>query len=283
MPKWDDVHMIDGWVVQQTSAGIELTASLWAYTREAFPVRGDVLPAKGPCRPQTQYLSYRIREITTTQLTGAGPFLASVTAGHSVGATTAGRGDRLLDQTSLRTGYADFQILPEWCGLRPAPGTTTPKRLRGEWDTGKWASAIAPDPSGTWDAWLDAYDSGRSIEGSPFRRIINPHFADTTQRFLQATATCHFKETSSGLERWGGFQGIVPANSFPSWLSLPGGDNRWRLYDEEIEQLYDNDGRTRLLKATRTLLGVPPSVTDSTGNRAQWDQTTIGQRDWSDL
>ena len=65
---------------------------------------------------------------------------------------------------------------------------------------------------------------------------MQPGLADTTLRFLSVTVTFHVKETSVGLKSGAAFSGIVPVNSFPKWIAIPGGDNRWRLYDEEIER-----------------------------------------------
>lgn len=283
MADWTNIKMIDGWATQQTANGIELSAQLWASTREAFPVRGDAMPARGSCTPPARYLSYRLRDISVTKLSGAGPYLAQVTFGHNVGVTTAGRGDRILDQTSLQAGYMDFHVLPEWCALRPAPSSVTPKRIEGAWDTGKWASAVNGDAAGNWDNWTTAYNAGIDISGSLFRNFLNPHFADTTQRFLQVTVTFHVKETSAGLEKWGGFSGVVPVSSMPSWIAIPTGISRWRLFDEEIERVIENDGKTRLFKVMRVLLGVPGHVTDSTGARARWSTAALGEREWDDL
>lgn len=283
MVDWNEVHMIDGWTVSKTSSGTELTCQLWATTREVFPTRGTPLPATGSCMPPITYISYRIKDISTVKLSGAGPYLAQVTATGRWGADNKDDGEGvLLAQKNRRMAYTDFHILPEWCGLRPGPATTKPTKI-DLWSTGKWASAIEGEETGKWVKWEAGYKGHDGIYGSPFRRMLNPTLADTTQRFLTVICSFYIKETTSGLENWAAFGGIVPINSMPKWIQIPGGDNRWRVYDEELEDAVEEDGRTKLFKVTRTLLGVPNIVKDSTDSRAEWEQAVIGQKDWADI
>ena len=44
----------------------------------------------------------------------------------------------------------------------------------------------------------------------------------------------------------------------------------------------DTDGR-RILSVTRVLLGIPSGFKDMEGNRCQWNDNALGQKDWGDL
>lgn len=118
---------------------------------------------------------------------------------------------------------------------------------------------------------------------SPFKKETRVDFVKQKISFMLVTAIYYVKKTKLA-GAWGSFSGIVPKNSFPNWLKdLPGGNNRWRLRREKLEQCLDNDGRTNLYKVTRELLGIPDSFVDKSGNRMEWNQAVIGQRDWNDI
>lgn len=279
---WTQIKIIDGWTVNRTASGYTLTAQLWAAGRDYFPSRGDKLPITGLNAVQRQFVAYRITDVQTTALSAAGPYLAQVTATGGIQPKHFGDANSVLSQTDLRTGYMDYHMQPGWSALRAGSGDKWTKRTISGWSTGKWVSDL-DDTQGSWVNWEEAVNNYRSIKGSPFTRFVQPGLADTTLRFLSVTVTFHVKETSVGLEKWGGFSGIVPVNSFPKWIAIPGGDNRWRLYDEEIERVMETDGSTVLFKVTRVLLGIPNQAKDAYGTRLQWDQSEIGQRDWDDL
>jgi hypothetical protein len=288
---WNQIKIIDGWTVNRTASGYTLTAQLWAAGRDYFPSRGDKLPITGVNAVQSKFVAYRISDVQTTALSAAGPYLAQVTATGGIQPKHFGDANSVLSQTDLRTGYMDYHMQPGWSALRAGSGdwkktTIGGVHVSGEfvplWDPGKWVSTL-DDKQGIWTLWVAAVSGGKHISGSPFTRFVQPGLADTTLRFLSVTVTFHVKESSVGLEKWGGFSGIVPVSSFPKWIAIPGGDNRWRLYDEEIERVMETDGTTVLFKVTRVLLGIPNQAKDAYGTRLQWDQNEIGQRNWDDL
>ena len=100
-------------------------------------------------------------------------------------------------------------------------------------------------------------------------------------RFLAVTVKFNRLE-GNGIEDWANFHGVVPVSSMPSWVKIPHGDNRWRLWDESFEMTKDTDGK-RILSVTRVLLGIPSGFKDMEGNRCQWNDVALGQRDWGDL
>lgn len=303
---WTQIKIIDGWTVNRTASGYTLTAQLYSSSRDYFPSRGDKLPITGLNAVERQFVAYRISDVQTTALSAAGPYLAQVTATGGIQPKHFnGDANSVLSQTDLRTGYMDYHMQPQWAGLKAGSEESlkpiniligysneksNPTPLypiqNVEWYPGKWVSIF--DKAGVWTNWSVKFaealqgNSGH-LPGSLFTRMVHPYLADTTLRFLSVTVTFHVKETSVGLENWGGFSGIVPVNSFPKWIAIPGGDNRWRLYDEEIERVIETDGTTVLFKVTRVLLGIPNEARDVANNRLEWDQKTIGQRDWDDL
>ncbi|MCK9254144.1 MAG: hypothetical protein M0P55_15460, partial [Clostridiales bacterium] len=271
----------DGWAINRTAGGYTLTAQLHSSSRDYFPSRGDKLPITGVNAVPRQFVAYRISDVQTAALSAAGPYLAQVTASGGLAAKHSGAAFDTLSQTDLRAGYMDYHLQPEWSALKAGSGEWRKRTLDG-WHTGKWVSAL-DDIQGNWANWGAAVLDQRSIKGSPFTKFVQPGLADSTLRFLSVTVTHHAKETTDGLEKWGGFSGVVPVNSFPKWIAIPGGDNRWRLYDEEIERVIETDGSTVLFKVTRVLLGIPNQAKDAYGARLQWNQDEIGQRDWDDL
>jgi hypothetical protein len=280
---WTKIKIIDGWTVGRNAGGYTLTAQLHAPSRDHFPSRGDKLPATGLNAVPRQFIAYRVSDVQVVPLSAAGPFLAQVTATGGIQPKHFnGDANSILSRTELRTGYMDYHLQPEWSAIRAGSGDKWPKKTISGWNTGKWVSAL-DDKQGEWTNWLEAVNNYRNIKGSPFTRFVQPGLADTTIRFLVVTVMFHVKEGSHGLEKWGGFSGIVPVNSFPKWIAIPGGDNRWRLHDEEIERVVETDGATPLFQIRRILLGIPNQAKDAYGNRLEWDQTEIGQRDWEDL
>lgn len=279
---WTKVKIIDGWAINRTAGGYTLTAQLHSATRDYFPGRGDKVPSTGVNAVPKQFVAYRISDVQTAALSAAGPYLAHVTASGGLAPKHfSGDANSILSQTDLRAGYMDYHLQPEWSALKAGSGEWRKRTLDG-WHTGKWVSAL-DDIQGIWANWGAAVLDQRSIKGSPFTKFVQPGLADSTLRFLSVTVTHHAKETTDGLEKWGGFSGVVPVNSFPKWIAIPGGDNRWRLYDEEIERVIETDGSTVLFKVTRVLLGIPNQAKDAYGARLQWNQDEIGQRDWDDL
>jgi len=282
MATWDGWLIIDGWHVGHGADGVTLTAQLFSKSRDNAPGRGSPVPVAGPNMVPTAYRAYKVSEVDFAPVSSAGPFVIQVKARAGLGSSGAGNtGGTLLKTNSMVTGYADFHIKPAWCGLKAAPEGAKAQSLKGyDWHTGKWASAAVGDGPGQWANWLKAATGGWGVKGSPFTKMVNPRLADDTLRFLQVTVTFYAKETADGLENWGGFSGIVPVNSMPKWIAIPGGDNRWRLWDEEYHRDTEVDGSTGLFKITRVLLGIPPAAKDCSGARLQWDQNEIGQRDW---
>ena len=283
MATWDGWTILDGWRVAHGPDGYTLTAQFFAKTRANAPIRSSVVPKSGANAVPTGFASYKVSDVEIAPVSSVGPFVIQVTAKAGLGSSGVGNpGDSLLKTNSMVAGYADFHIRPAWCGLKPAPEGTAAKTVNG-WNTGKWASAAIGDGKDTWTAWAAAFSAGSGIHGSPFTKMVNPRLADETLRFLQVTVTFYAKETTGGLENWGGFSGVVPINSMPRWITIPGGDNRWRLFDEEISRETETDGSTKLFKITRVLLGIPNAAKDCGGTRLEWDQSEIGQKDWSKI
>lgn len=283
MATWDGWTIIDGWNVSHSPDGYTLTAQFYAKVNANVPFRGATMPTIGINAVPGAFRAYKVAEVTIAPVSAAGPFVAQVTAKAGLGSSGAGNtGTSLLKTNSLEAGYADYHIRPAWCGLKPAPEGTVAKTI-GEWNTGKWSSAAVGDGKDVWTAWSAAVLAGTTIDGSPFTKIVNPRLADKTMRFLQVTVSFYAKETTSGLENWGGFSGVVPVSSMPTWITIPGGDNRWRLFDENITRDTETDGSTRLFKINRVLLGIPNQARDSSGTRLQWNQSEIGQKDWAKI
>jgi len=283
MATWDGWTIIDGWKVAHTRDGYTLTAQFFSKSRDNAPARSSAVPRTGLNAVPAGFTAYKVSDVEIAPVSSAGPYIIQVTVKAGLGSSGVGNtGDTLLKTNSLVAGYTDFHIRPAWCGLKPAPEGTAAKTVNG-WNTGKWASAAIGDGKDTWTAWAAAFSAGSGIHGSPFTKMVNPRLADDTLRFLQVTVTFYAKETTDGLENWGGFSGVVPINSMPSWITIPGGDNRWRLFDEEISRETETDGSTKLFKITRVLLGIPNAAKNCSGTRLEWDQSKIGQKDWSKI
>lgn len=283
MATWDGWTIIDGWNVTHTREGYTLTAQFFSKSRDHAPSRSSAVPVSGQNAVPPAFASYKVSEVATSPVSSVGPWVIQVTAKAGLGSSGVGNtGDTLLKTNSLSSGYMDFHMQPGWCGLRQAPASAKPTTVSG-WNTGKWASAVSGDGPDGWGSWSAAAAAGNSISGSPFTRMVKPSLADVTMRFLQIEVSFYVKETKEGLSSWGGFSGIVPVNSMPAWITIPGGDNRWRLFDEKVAREVETDGRTWLFKVDRTLLGIPNAAKDCVGGRLQWSQDEIGQRDWNDL
>ena len=116
-----------------------------------------------------------------------------------------------------------------------------------------------------------------------YRRPPHIDFADAKVLMMSVT-TSHYVTRRNLIGSWGTFAGVIPWHSFPKWLrDLPGGDNRWRLVGESMEQTLATNGRTVVYHIRRTLRGIPNSFYDYRRERMQWNQDTIGQRDWDDI
>lgn len=286
MADWTKIGLVEGWKVKRDRGGYTLAATVTAATRAALPARGDRPPLTGQCAVDARYATYVVDDVETVPVTPVGPFIAAITVKAWLGSSGAPSGDSLLKENHYEAGYMDFHIQPEWCGLRKY--TDSSKAIKhvsppSGFEPGSWISAISGDAPGTWTQWAAGASQARGVSGSPFTRMIHPRLADTTIRFLTMSVDFYTRERSDGLERWGGFAGVVPVNSLPAWLKIPGGDNRWRLDDEKATGERDTTGGAKLLHVTRVLLGIPSACKDASGNRAEWDQGVIGQRDWSDL
>ena len=283
MAVWDGWTIIDGWRVTHTRDGYTLSAQFFSKSRDNVPTRAAAVPRNGINAVPAEFSSYKVSDVEIAPVSSAGPFVIQVTAKAGLGSSGLGNtGDTLLKSNSLTASYTDFHIRPSWCGLKPAPADARPTTVN-DWNTGKWASAIAGDGKGSWTQWRAAFTNGVGVQGSPFTRMVKPSLADDTLRFLQVTVSFYAKETTAGLANWGDFSGVVPIRSMPAWITIPGGDNRWRLFEEEISRETETDGRTQLFKITRVLLGIPNIAQDCAKRRLQWDQTKIGQRDWDKL
>jgi hypothetical protein len=194
----------------------------------------------------------------------------------------------------MSAAYMDFHIPADWCCVRRRTGDQPPSSSPSEAFTLGWQSSVQGDVSEdgkscSWKNYLKTLPTAPF--DCPFTRRPYPSCADQTLRFLCVTTEHYARRSSAGLDKWGRFSGIIPVRSMPKWITIPGGDNRWRLWDEQVESTTDTDGRTDLWHIRRTLLGIPSNVRaarksgDSVeeGDRLEWSQAKIGQRDWDDL
>ena len=269
---WRNVIMVDGWSIRRDSDGYTLTAQVYAKSMGDLPTRGSKLTTgDSTCAVPSQFKAYLITEAETTPLTTVGPYLATLTAKAHLSASGM-TSDSLLSQNSVTAGYQDFHIEPWYCCLKER-NAASPVGYVGD----RFDSAIPNDSSGSrWNASPLAV-----FAGCPFR--YRPHYrhAGQTLRFLAVTVKFNRLE-GNGIENWANFQGIIPVSSMPSWIKIPHGDNRWRLWDETYEMGKDTNGK-RILSVTRVLLGIPSSFRDMAGDRCQWNQSSLGQKDWGDL
>jgi hypothetical protein len=270
---WKKVSMVEGWTIRRDQSGYTLTAQVYASDPDALPTRGSSLTtASGlTCAVPSQFKAYLVNDVEITPLTGIGPYLATVTARAHLSAS-GNKSDSLLSQNSVSAGYQDFHIKPSYCALKDHDGGDSTKPI-GE----RWMSAFANDASATtWNSWKT-----KTLPDCPFKYRPHNRFADETLRFLAVTVRFNQLE-GDGIEDWANFQGVIPVGSIPSWIRIPRGENRWRLWDETYEMGKDTDGK-RILRATRVLLGIPSFFKDEIGRRCEWDDDKLGQKKWGSL
>lgn len=274
---WRKITMVDGWTIRRDSEGYTLTAQIYALKMDDLPTRGNAVTTDGQstCAVPSRFKSYLVTESEITPLTSEGPFLATVTAKAHLSASGQ-NSDSLLSQNSVTACYQDFHIEPWYCCLAVADANSTesgrPDRI-GE----RFVSDYRDDKKGVrWNS-----DKTAVHDGCPFSKRPHYRYAGETLRFLAVTVKFNRLE-GSGIEHWANFNGIVPVNSMPKWIKIPHGDNRWRLWDEVYEMAKDTDGK-RILSVTRVLLGIPANFKDMNGNRCQWNQSVLGQKNWEEL
>ena len=269
---WKKIHLVDGWKIRRDDSGYTLTASVYAEKMDDLPTRGNTVPTGNlGCAVPNQFKSYLVTEVEITPLTSVGPWLADVTAKAHLSASGK-MSDSLLSQNSVSAGFQDFLVKPWYCAVRD----------RGESDEwspvgDRFVSLFEDDKSGSkWNGNLK-----RIIPGCPFKNRPHIKHAGETIRFLAVTVKFNRLE-GNGIEDWANFHGIVPVSSMPSWIKIPHGDNRWRLWDETYEMGKDTNGK-RILSVTRVFLGIPSGFVEQEGGRCQWNQSLLGQKNWGDL
>ena len=274
MADWNQCRLLaDGWTVRRDSSGYTLSAEVYAKTRDALPIRGAYVPVSGPCAVPGQFASYVVTESEIRQLTPVGPFIASLTVRSWLGVASGAFSDSLMHQRTVSTGYMDYHIKPSWLFLRKRQSDAAHPQI-----IGGYVSTVKGESSAQWSS-----NHHSPSDACPFSTRPHKRFCDRTIRFLQITATYYVQQRPSELRSWGKFAGIIPVRSMPSWLTPPGGDNRWRLYEEHLESERDTNGLTRLYRVTRILIGIPSNFVNYNNRRCQWDKSKVGQRDWNDI
>ena len=232
-----------------------------------------------------QFRKLTFSEVVIHPLTVVGPWTADLTARAFVSAHTS-KSDSLLSQSTVSGGYMDFHVKPSYCRLQQIQGAKSSETNRPSGMASNLVStfnADAPKDNGdgeySWSRWHEQWDTIHA--NCPFRKCPHYMFAGENVKFLAVTVSYNKRE-GKGLAEWGSFSGIIPVSSMPSWIKIPGGDNRWRLWDEQLEYSNDNDG-ARILRVRRVLLGIPDIFVDMNGDRCQWNQTVIGQKNWDDI
>ncbi len=286
MSDWSKITLIDGWHVQRNEDGYTLTVQAYAASMDAFPRRGEYVPVTGRSAAPSEFRKFLFTEVSISPLTSVGPWIADLTAkAHFTAHYT--KSDSLLSQTSVTAGYQDFFIKPSYCRLQVIAGAKSS-------DTGKppgmpdtFVSTFnADDPNKgaigseyTWAKWL-ANDANTVHANCPFATRPNYGFANCNVKFMAVTVSFN-KHLGDGLEDWASFAGVIEGG-FPSWIKIPDGKHRWRVWDESFEMSADNDGR-KILKVRRVLLGIPSNFKDMKGNRCKWNAEHLGTRKWEDL
>ena len=238
-----------------------------------LPTRGSSLTTNSAytCAVPSQFKAYLITEAEITPLTVVGPYLASLTAKAHLSASGM-TSDSILSQNSVSAGFQDFLVKHRYCCVKKLEEGAKPVASGCS-----WMSNFANDKS----ARIYRSDLLAVYPGCPFKRRPHWRHADDNMRFLAVTVKFNRIE-GNGIEDWANFHGVVPVSSMPSWIKIPHGDNRWRLWDESFEMAKDTDGK-RILSVTRVLLGIPSGFKDMEGNRCQWNDDAIGQKNWGDL
>lgn len=247
---WNKITLLDGWTVQRDENGYTLTVQAYAEAMDVFPTRFDPVPISGPSAVPSQFTKFKFTEVSIHPLTSVGPWIADLTAKSHITAHSTHK-DSLLYQASVSGSYMDFFVTWRHCGYESEEDFNQKNPNR----------AVRSD--------------------SPFNSCVARKFANQNVKFLAVTVNYNKRE-GSGLEEWASFTGIIPVRSMPSWIKIPHGEDRWRLWDETLEYSTDKDG-ARILKVRRVLLGIPGTFVNMDGNRVQWSQSRLGQKDWGDL
>ena len=254
---WDNLTLSEPWTVSEDVSGVTLSAVFYAPYKDGrgnpaqatFPVRYDRLPQSGLSAPPAAYRLYVVDTIEATLLTPAGPWQVAVRASR-MGYGFSSR-KTLRQEHSVAVTYSDYSIDPSnYMYLAELAGCSL--------------------------------DDGDDSLAKALAKLNGNEPFPLAHRFLSASTVHHIRYSDHTMETWGTFSGITPVRAVPSWLTLPGGDNRWRLVDERLEEVTDNDGKTRLLKVSRTLLGIANSCALK-GRRCTWNQSLVGQRNWDDI
>ena len=281
MADWSKITLLDGWTVQRDENGYTLTVQAYAESMGVFPTRYEAVPTTGRCAVPSQFAKFRFAEVTIRPLTSAGPWLADLTAKAHLTAHSTKK-DSLLYQSSVSGGYMDFLVKLSYCRLKEATNGSDnpPSGMPSNFVSAFNDDAPKGDGTYTWTAWR-ANDANTVPSKCPFSTRPHYKFAGENVKLLAVTVSFNKRE-GDGLEDWAAFSGIVPVSSMPSWIKIPHGDNRWRLWDESLEYSTDGDGK-RILRVRRVLLGIPNGFRDMKGNRIQWNQSLLGQKKWGDL
>ena len=246
---WSKITLLDSWTIQRDENGYTISAQAYAESMSVFPTRHDPVPSSGPSAVPSQFTKYRFSEVVIHPLTSVGPWVADLTAkAHLTDHST--HKDSPLYQSKVMGGYMDFFVTYEHCGYKDQE-----------------------------DYENHGHASRRS--NSPFNSLPDRKFANQNWKFLAVTVNFNKRE-GQGLEEWAAFSGIIPVKSMPSWIKIPHGEDRWRLWDEQLEYTRGDDG-SRLLKVHRVLLGIPGFFKNIHGERVPWSQENLGPKDWGDL
>ena len=288
MSDWSKITLIDGWQIQRDESGYTLTVQAYSASMNTFPRRGEYVPATGPSAAPSEFRKFLFTEVVIRPLTSVGPWIADLTAkahftAHSV------KSDSLLSQTSVTAGYQDFFVKPSYCRLQIIAGATSSETGRPPGMPDTFVSTFNDDDPDTkntnnageyrWTKWLDN-DANTVHANCPFSTRPNYGFANCNVKFMAVTVSFN-KHLGDGLEDWASFAGVIKGG-FPSWIKIPDGANRWRVWDESFEMSADNDGRS-ILKIRRVLLGIPSNFKDMKGSRCQWNTSALGSKKWGDL
>lgn len=247
---WNKITLLDSWTIQRDENGYTLTAQAYAESMDVFPTRYDPVPTSGASAVPSQFAKYRFSEVVLHPLTSVGPWVADLTAKAHLTDHSIHR-DSPLYQASVSGGYMDFFVTYEHCGYKDQ------------------------------EEYEDPESSAYRRPNSPFNSLPDRKFANQNVKFLAVNVNFNKRE-GQGLEEWAAFSGIIPVKSMPSWIKIPHGEDRWRLWDETLEYTKGGDG-SRLLKVRRVLLGIPGFFKNIDGDRVQWSQGLLGQKDWGDL
>lgn len=126
---WSTINIVDGWTLEVTGEGKSITAQFYAATRAAFPARGTTVPSSGTNAAPSGTTAFRVAEIRVTPLSGAGPFVAEITARPRLGSVLSTADGSLLNTATFVLDTQDYSV---------------PKKLAK--NSGKYPYSVACDP-----------------------------------------------------------------------------------------------------------------------------------------